>query len=1015
LADLFFITQVLLLLFTVLGFGYLAKTVKRILVPAIVLIGAGFSLFLLDPILRQVLGTGFLFAPDDADRSGILAKIVEHGGQMLGLVLLLLGFYRVNRLLADSSDRERMEEEQRAMSMALAASERRYRKFFEEDLSGNFIVTEKGTVIACNPAFARMTGYASATEMLNADISALFESRRAFENVLDLIREHRSLGEYQMTMRRKDESRMFVLANITGEFDEHDQLVQIEGFILDETERVKVEDTLRNSVEQFRQVFEKGPVGMMLVTLTGEIIKVNNAFCSMVGFTEPELRKATIDGITHPDDVGKDVERQAQLAAGELASYRAEKRFLTKHGETIWGLLTVSVVREADGAPLYGVRIIEDITARKRGEEELEKSLSVLRATLEATTDAILVVDEDRRVINYNQHLVTLWGLPRPLLIELNESSILDVVLGQLEDEKLFKEILLASRSQPDAESFELLKLLDGRVVELYSRPQRIAGKTRGRVWSFRDVSVRVHSEEERRVSEERYRELFESSKDTVFISTPDGRFLDINSAGVEMFGYESKVELLKVDIARDVYIDPAARVRASKLLAEQGFLKDHIAHVRRKDGKELIVLETTTAMRDQNGVVVTYHGILRDITEQHRLEEQLRQAQRLESVGTLAGGVAHDFNNILSIALGYLARLDQADLHPDVRTRTIESVRKALGRGAGLVQQLLTFARKTSGTAEAVNVNEIVTELSTLLSETFPANIRFELDLATDVPLLMVDQSQFQQALMNLCINARDAMMEKNSGGASGGVLRVVTDTVSGKQLCARFPKASESRYVVVRVIDSGVGMDDATKQRIFEPFFTTKPAGKGTGIGLSVVYGIVDSHHGFIDVESKPGQGATVSLYYPVLPVPSSAPPAKEVVEPERGLGETVLVVEDEEMLLDLLKVFLEENGYKVLTAADGMEAVEVYEKHVQEIRVVLSDMGLPKLGGWEAFRRMKLINPSVRCILASGYFDPDLRTEMINEGAVDFVQKPYIPSVILSYITAAIRGVGPQSTGS
>jgi PAS domain S-box-containing protein len=480
----------------------------------------------------------------------------------------------------------------------------------------------------------------------------------------------------------------------------------------------------------------------------------------------------------------------------------------------------------------------------------------------------------------------------------------------------------------------------------------------------------------------------------------------------VELFGYGSKEELLAINIAQELYADPAERERANLILAKRGYIKDHLTRAKRKDGKPLIVLETTTAMRDQSGKVVMFRGILRDITEQHRLEEQLRQAQRLESVGTLAGGVAHDFNNILSIALGYLTRLDRPEDHPDVRARTIDSIRKALGRGAGLVQQLLTFARKTSGAAEAVDVNEVVRELTTLLAETFPATIHLDLDLADNVPLLLADQSQFQQALMNLCINSRDAMSEPGVGRATGGTLKIVTASVAGKELRQRFPGALEDRYVLVRVTDSGVGMDEATKSRIFEPFFTTKPPGKGTGIGLSVVYGIVDSHRGFIDVDTKLGQGASISLYFPVLPVPTPATPSKEVVEPERGTGEVILLVEDEEMLLDLLQVFLEENGYKVFIARDGMEAVEMYEKHAQEISVVLSDMGLPKLGGWEVFRRMKLINPSVRCILASGYFDPDLRADMIKEGALDFVQKPYVPSVILSYITAAIRytGEGP-----
>jgi CheY-like chemotaxis protein len=194
--------------------------------------------------------------------------------------------------------------------------------------------------------------------------------------------------------------------------------------------------------------------------------------------------------------------------------------------------------------------------------------------------------------------------------------------------------------------------------------------------------------------------------------------------------------------------------------------------------------------------------------------------------------------------------------------------------------------------------------------------------------------------------------------------------------------------------------------KGRIFEPFFTTKAVGKGTGLGLAVVYGVVDGHRGFTDVESVRGKGTSISLYFPVLPVEEIASPAKQVTEPIRGSGEMILLVEDEEMLLDLLQALLEESGYRVLTAKDGMEAVDIYKSHAEEISIVLSDMGLPKLGGWEAFRRMREVNPNVRCILASGYFDPDLRIEMIKEGAIDFIQKPYVPKVILAHINEAIH---------
>ena len=1013
--DLFGSARILLLALAIIAFFYTARRLKGILLPALVLIGTGFALFMIDLILRSFLGSGFLFETSSDSTSAFITLVASYVGQIVGLVLLLFGFYRVNRVVIDITERQRIEDEQRIISQALEESEKRYRKFFEEDLAGDFIATPDGRILACNPSFAKMFGYSSVFEIMNSDGLGLYESPRAYENFLDILRKHRSLSNYQMVMRRRDDTPVYVVGNISSEFNEQDELIQIQGFVIDESERVRVEQTLRTSVEQFRKVFEEGPVGMMMVTLQGEIIKVNNAFCAMVGYPEVELRRLTIDGVTYPEDVLKDVERMQLLLNGEIATYRTEKRFMTKRGDVIWGLLTASVVKEADGAPLYGLRIVEDITARKRGEEELEQSLSVLRATFEATPSSIMVVDLNGRLLNYNQRVVNMWGIPQELLMDRDERKIVTFMLEQVEDRESFLATIKGAYAQPEVESFDVVRLTDGRVIERYSKPQRVAGKTVGKVWAFLDATERVRSEERIRASEEKYRTLFEESKDVVFISTPSGRFLDINQAGVDLFGYSSKEELLSADISRDLYLVPSDRENAHRLLEREGYIKDYPTVARTKDGRTLVVLETTTAVRGPGRDVIAYRGILRDVTEQRRLEDQLRQVQRMESVGTLAGGIAHDFNNILAIAVGYLARLEGPEVSHDTKTHTVESIRKALARGTGLVQQLLTFARKTSGVFEAVRVNEVIREFTKLLSETFPPNIHFDLELDDNLPLLLADVGQLQQAMLNLCINARDAIAELESFEKVGGTVTVESHVVDGDTLIERFPAAKENQYVLIRVRDTGSGMDESTKGRIFEPFFTTKPQGKGTGLGLAVVYGVVNGHQGFVDVESARGKGTTISLYFPVQPVEEPVVPEKSLSEPPRGAGQTVLLVEDEEMLLDLLETLLEEHGYRVLTAHDGQEAVDIYRLYGERISIVLSDMGLPKLGGWEVFRQMKEMNPKVRCILASGYFDPDLRVQMVKEGAVDFVQKPYVPNDILARIGEAINTFVASEQGS
>ncbi|MGA7160232.1 MAG: response regulator [Bacteroidota bacterium] len=398
-------------------------------------------------------------------------------------------------------------------------------------------------------------------------------------------------------------------------------------------------------------------------------------------------------------------------------------------------------------------------------------------------------------------------------------------------------------------------------------------------------------------------------------------------------------------------------------------------------------------------GVPYAVCGFLTDITDRKKLEEGLRQAQKMESIGTLAGGIAHDFNNILGIILGYVSRLESGKLTPDKLSASFEALRKASHRGADLVRQILTFARKTDVLLESVNLNAAITELVKMLSETFPKTVLFSLNLERHLPSIVADAGQVQQLLLNLCVNARDAMID-------GGALTITTRIVEGNTLMMKFPEAENKPYACIDVEDTGTGMDDATRARIFEPFFTTKELGHGTGLGLSVVFGIINSHHGFIDVESALGHGTTFHLYFPVPPgFKESDKKENKQFEFVKGGTETILLVEDEEILRDLVKNTLEEKGYAVITAQDGIEAVNLFTQQKDRIALVLCDMGLPKLGGWDAFKIMKEIRPKLKIIFASGYLEPGLKAEILKGGARVFVQKPYDPDEIIKQIREVI----------
>jgi PAS domain S-box-containing protein len=406
------------------------------------------------------------------------------------------------------------------------------------------------------------------------------------------------------------------------------------------------------------------------------------------------------------------------------------------------------------------------------------------------------------------------------------------------------------------------------------------------------------------------------------------------------------------------------------------------------------------------NEEVIGFVGVGRNITEKKRLEEQLRQAQKMEILGTLAGGIAHDFNNILAIILANASLLERSGNNPERFSSLIQSITGTVERGAGMVGKLLTFARKTESIFKLIDIPTTVNEAVKILTSAFPKSIEIVTHMDEDIPHLVADVSQLNQAILNLCVNARDAMLKRTDGKHVGGILTVSVRLATAEEVELRFPGITAQKYVVISVTDTGMGIDEMTKRRIFEPFFTTKGPGGGTGLGLAVVYGVVKNHNGFVDVQSVVGEGASFSLYFPI-----DLTPHESVTKPKSknhngvSRNETVLLVEDEEMLLKALKFSLNDRGYHVLTATNGSQAVEIYTKHYHDIAFVLCDRDLPKLSGLEVYRRCKEINPHVIFAIATGFVDPSVKSEMLSAGVVGVIQKPYLPDDVDELIHQSI----------
>ncbi|TFG80066.1 MAG: PAS domain-containing sensor histidine kinase [Chrysiogenales bacterium] len=515
------------------------------------------------------------------------------------------------------------------------------------------------------------------------------------------------------------------------------------------------------------------------------------------------------------------------------------------------------------------------------------------------------------------------------------------------------------------------------------------------------EISERELADSALRESETRFRILADSTFEGLFISEND-IIIDANSSLAKMFGCDIK-EIIGCKVS-DFLDRETAEIVLQQFKSESSTPYEH--QLKRPDGT-LIPVESRNKMIPYQGRMVRVTTI-HDISERRRHEEEyrimeaeIRQNQKLESLGTLAGGIAHDFNNIISIISGHAAALaDKLKKHADARA-TLHTINEAAERGSAMVRQILTFARKSEADFRSLQIQELVNELVKMLRVTFPRTIEISHSCLQDLPPLWMDPSQLHQALLNLCINARDAM-------AGTGKLEIATSMIDGEEIACRFPAAAGKRLIHIRISDTGMGMDEATRARIFEPFFTTKGRGRGTGLGLAVVYGVVRAHSGFIEVDSQIGRGTSFSLYFSAAESPASLTAKADL---DTGLiaggSETILLVEDEEDLRELLAAVLHDQGYGILMARDGLEALERYRRHRGDIQLVITDMDLPKINGAAVCQAILSSDPKTKIILISGFLETALKNSILASGVREFLAKPYTMPQMLQLVRRVLDG--------
>ncbi|ADK86406.1 PAS/PAC sensor hybrid histidine kinase [Desulfarculus baarsii DSM 2075] len=787
---------------------------------------------------------------------------------------------------------------------------------------------------------------------------------------------------------------------------------------------------LEQSEAALRMIVEASLNGV-IVFQDGKAQFVNQAISRFSGYAPEELLGRPIFDLLHPEDRDLIVERHLTRLRGGDAPQNYQLRFIHKDGDLRW--LTVAGVRvEWLGRPAV-LCFFGDITDERFLQEELRRGAQELRNILDASPTAMFVIDRAHRITHWNRacealtdfsadevirsqrHAEVFYGKDRPLLADLIVDGAPLAEMRRVYGPSVEPSPLIRGAFQAEGH----FSSLGGAPTWLYflAAPLKDAdGQVVGAIETLFDVSQDKRAQKALRESELRYRALFEASSDAIFIFDGDA-LVDCNPAAEELLGFERQRMIGKPawDASPDEQPDgrPSPEVARRMLALARRGQPQFFHWVSVKEGGQPVQLEMTLKSLDIPGRDLVL-ALARDVTERTKaeeekrlLEEQLRQSQKMEALGTLAGGIAHDFNNILGAVMGYgeLA-LSRAARGRDCAGE-ISQVLYAADRAKSLVRQILTFSRKVESRPRPMDLNSDVKRCVELLRNLIPKMIHIELDLAPDLALVSADSNQIEQVLINLGVNAADAM-------PGGGRLAIATRNLDVDQdFCQGRPDLSPGPYVLLEVTDSGQGMDQQTLDHIFDPFFTTKEVGHGTGLGLSTAYGIVKGHGGRIACRSAPGQGATFRVYLPALPEAAAALDPAQPAAPRRDLGghETILVVDDEERLLGVARRGLEREGYMVITALNGEEALTVFEPMAGRIDLVVLDVGMPGMGGRRCLQRMRELKPDVKVLVASGYPPEGVLGQALEQKPDGFLPKPYQLDELLGVIRDVLDGTAPS----
>ncbi|MEW6303221.1 MAG: PAS domain S-box protein [Verrucomicrobiota bacterium] len=853
----------------------------------------------------------------------------------------------IRRALNEAAERKARIQAERA----LIDREAYYRFLIENALDLVAVISPEGKILFQSASSEALLGYRPVEMMGRSMFDWLHPDDHAkVREVLARMPELRSEpDQMECRFRHKDGSWRVIEGRGRAFVQADGQLVCVVN-ARDVTVRKRMEQELRDAEALYRALVEQSLAGVYMIR-DDKVVYINQAGAAVFGYTPEEIinRLSPLE-LAHPDDRPLMNENVRARMEGRVDYVRYVFRGLRKDGAMVYCRVFGRRIPYQGGQAIIGTLV--DITDHRHVQDELIKVSSVV----EQAADTVLISDRAGRIEYVNPAFEKLTGYSRDEVIGKTPR----LLKSGVHDAEFYRELWTTILGGQTFQKEFVNRKKSGEFYYQEGAIRPIVDK-HGAITHFvstgRDITGRKQAEA--RIREQA--DLLDKAQDAISVRDLENRIIFWNSGAERLYGY-SKTEACGQSALTLLRPEPPGRLEEiRKAVLETGEWKGELKH-RTKAGAEIIVASRWTLVCDDHGQPKAFLVINTDVTENKRLTEQFLHAQRMESLGTLAGGIAHDLNNVLApiMMAVQVLRMNNADAESSHLLETLEA---SVRRGSEIVKQVLTFARGLKGEMIVLQPKHLVKEMARIIRETFPKELQLKVHTPQDLWTVVGDATQLHQVLMNLCVNARDAMPQ-------GGVLEIAAENVTlDENYAGMQPGAKPGPYVRLKVRDTGSGIPQGIQDKIFEPFFTTKERGKGTGLGLSTVLGIVRSHQGFVTLQSKPGEGTTFLVYLPADVSGEVTPAAEREPDLPRGQGELIMIVDDEQSVCEVTRNTLEKFGYRTIVASDGAEAIAAYVQHQADVRLVITDVAMPMMSGAALVRALRRLNPGVRIIFSSG----------------------------------------------